>query len=318
MAQKVLPFITHLVNGVHKGAVDIFVQAGSPVQAKIKGHIVDLSDDVKLTPYAIQAYMEDMYVKMANRPKELVTQISDDECSFYIPDVARFRVSVYRQRGTPGAVIRVVSFTVPSYQELNIPERIMDYGSHTSGLLIISGLSCSGKSTTQACLVDRINHTRDAHIITVEEPIEFVHRNDKSFITQREVPLDAADMSVAVHAAMRQSPDVLVLSKLADQDIISKALNTAESGHLVIAIVDASTPVAAIDKLVSAFPHEQRELVLNQLSTTLIADLHEHLVQKADGDLKPEFDVLDATDSIRGMIRENRINGLSNYIEAIR
>ena len=317
MAQKFLPFITHLVNGVQKGAVDIFVQVGSPVQAKIKGHTVNLSDDVKLTQYMVQQYIEDMYVKMAQRPKELMDHISDEEFSFVISDVARFRASVYHQRGTLGAVIRIVAFNVPSFKDLNIPESVMEFADVTSGLVLVSGLTCCGKSTTQACLVDRINHSRDCHIITVEEPIEFVHRNDLSFITQREIPLDAPDMNVAVRSAMRQAPDVLVLSNLPNSDIISKAINTAESGHLVIGVIDAPKPVNAISKIVNAFPNEQHEMILNQLANCLVADISQRLIPQENGELVPEFEVLRNSYEVSDLIREGKLKDLARYTNMI-
>ena len=317
MAQKFLPFITHLVNGVQKGAVDIFVQVGSPVQAKIKGHTVNLSDDVKLTQYMVQQYIEDMYVKMAQRPKELMDHISDEEFSFVIPDVARFRASVYHQRGTLGAVIRIVAFNVPSFKDLNIPESVMELADVASGLVLVSGLTCCGKSTTQACLVDRINHSRDCHIITVEEPIEFVHRNDLSFITQREIPLDAPDMNVAVRSAMRQAPDVLVLSNLPNSDIISKAINTAESGHLVIGVIDAPKPVNAISKIVNAFPNEQHEMILNQLANCLVADISQRLIPQENGELVPEFEVLRNSYEVSDLIREGKLKDLARYTNMI-
>ena len=317
MAQKFLPFITHLVNGVQKGAVDIFVQVGSPVQAKIKGHTVNLSDDVKLTQYMVQQYIEDMYVKMAQRPKELMDHISDEEFSFVIPDVARFRASVYHQRGTLGAVIRIVAFNVPSFKDLNIPESVMEFADVASGLVLVSGLTCCGKSTTQACLVDRINHSRDCHIITVEEPIEFVHRNDLSFITQREIPLDAPDMNVAVRSAMRQAPDVLVLSNLPNSDIISKAINTAESGHLVIGVIDAPKPVNAISKIVNAFPNEQHEMILNQLANCLVADISQRLIPQENGELVPEFEVLRNSYEVSDLIREGKLKDLARYTNMI-
>lgn len=317
MAQKFLPFITHLVNGVQKGAVDIFVQVGSPVQAKIKGHTVNLSDDVKLTQYMVQQYIEDMYVKMAQRPKELMDHISDEEFSFVIPDVARFRASVYHQRGTLGAVIRIVAFNVPSFKDLNIPESVMEFADVASGLVLVSGLTCCGKSTTQACLVDRINHSRDCHIITVEEPIEFVHRNDLSFITQREIPLDAPDMNVAVRSAMRQAPDVLVLSNLPNSDIISKAINTAESGHLVIGVIDAPKPVNAISKIVNAFPNEQHEMILNQLANCLVADISQRLIPQENGELVPEFEVLRNSYEVSDLIREGKLKDLARYTNII-
>lgn len=317
MAQKFLPFITHLVNGVQKGAVDIFVQVGSPVQAKIKGHTVNLSDDVKLTQYMVQQYIEDMYVKMAQRPKELMDHISDEEFSFVIPDVARFRASVYHQRGTLGAVIRVVAFNVPSFKDLSIPESVMEFADVASGLVLVSGLTCCGKSTTQACLVDRINHSRDCHIITVEEPIEFVHRNDLSFITQREIPLDAPDMNVAVRSAMRQAPDVLVLSNLPNSDIISKAINTAESGHLVIGVIDAPKPVNAISKIVNAFPNEQHEMILNQLANCLVADISQRLIPQENGELVPEFEVLRNSYEVSDLIREGKLKDLARYTNII-
>ena len=317
MAQKFLPFITHLVNGVQKGAVDIFVQVGSPVQAKIKGHTVNLSDDVKLTQYMVQQYIEDMYVKMAQRPKELMDHISDEEFSFVIPDVARFRASVYHQRGTLGAVIRIVAFNVPSFKDLKIPESVMEFADVASGLVLVSGLTCCGKSTTQACLVDRINHSRDCHIITVEEPIEFVHRNDLSFITQREIPLDAPDMNVAVRSAMRQAPDVLVLSNLPNSDIISKAINTAESGHLVIGVIDAPKPVNAISKIVNAFPNEQHEMILNQLANCLVADISQRLIPQENGELVPEFEVLRNSYEVSDLIREGKLKDLARYTNMI-
>lgn len=178
----------------------------------------------------------------------------DDDFSFAMENLARFRVNTYFQRGSQATVIRVVAFRIPNYQEMGIPEQIIELSKCQHGLIIISGTAGSGKSTTQACIIDAINAQREAHIITLEDPIEYLHRNKKSLISQREIAIDTENYLTGLRACLRQAPDVILLGEMRDAETIRTAMTAAETGHLVIATLHTKGAVNTIDRIVDLFP----------------------------------------------------------------
>jgi len=238
------------------------------------------------------------------------TKNGDDDFSFAIPGLARFRVSTYRQRGSLAAVIRVVAFNIPDWQELGIPQAVMDLSEVTSGLVLFTGTAGSGKSTTQACLIDRINKTRDCHIITLEDPIEFLHRNAKSIVSQREIAIDTTDYLSALRACLRQAPDVILLGEMRDAETIRTAMTAAETGHTVIATLHTKGTVNSIDRVVDAFPAEQQGQIRIQLASVLNTVVSQQLVPSVDGGLISAFEIMTSNNAVKNLIRDGKTHQL--------
>ncbi len=206
---------------------------------------------------------------LAGRDSAQFFQQGDDDFSLSIRDLARFRVNTYRQRGSLAAVVRLVTFGIPDYRELSIPEQVMELAGAAHGMVLVTGTAGSGKSTTQACIIDRINRTRECHIITLEDPIEYLHRNQCSIVSQREISTDTGDYLAALRSCLRQAPDVILLGEMRDQQTIYTAMTAAETGHLLIATLHTQGAVNTIDRIVDAFPSGQQGQVRVQLSMVL-------------------------------------------------
>ena len=204
--------VPYLERAVKEGASDVFVVAGGAVSYKKNGQLLPM-DSAKLTPDMTQELITGLYC-VANREKELFDNMGDDDFSFAIEGLARFRVNAYRQRGSLAAVIRIVAFEIPSYKELGIPDEVMCVAEQQHGMVLFSGTAGSGKSTTQACIIDKINHTRNGHIITLEDPIEYLHRNNTCLISQREIAIDTDNYLSALRACLRQAPDIIQLGEM--------------------------------------------------------------------------------------------------------
>lgn len=299
-----------LEKAVGDGASDLFVVAGGPVCEKLDGHIKPLTAG-RVLPNVTEQLIREVY-RMANREMERFLRTGDDDFSFALSGLARFRVNTYRQRGSMAAVIRVVSFDIPDYRALGIPESIMAMAEETHGLMIVSGTAGSGKSTTQACLIDRINRTRDVHIITLEDPIEFLHRDQKSIVSQREVTIDTVDYLSALRASLRQAPDVILLGEMRDHETIRTAMTAAETGHLVIATLHTKGAVNTIDRIVDAFPSQQQSQVRTQLSMVLRAVASQQLLPGTGGGLEPAFELMTMNSAVRSMIRDCKTYQIDN------
>ena len=233
-----------LRKAVEDGASDLFVLAGSPVIEKKEGHIVPLTEK-HLLPEETKQLIAEIY-GMAKRDMEQYEKSGDDDFSFAVGGLARFRVNAYRQRGSLAAVIRVVAFEIPDWKELHISEEVMKLADVSDGLILVTGTAGSGKSTTQACIIDRINETKEAHIVTLEDPIEYLHTHKKSIISQREISIDTEDYPSALRACLRQAPDVILLGEMRDAETIRTAMTASETGHLVIATLHTKGAVNTV------------------------------------------------------------------------
>ena len=300
----------YLEKAVSDGASDLFIVAGGRVSEKLDGHIRPLTEG-RVLPDVTQQLIQEIYC-LANRDMNRFLETGDDDFSFALAGLARFRVNTYRQRGSMASVIRVVSFDVPDYKTLGIPESILNMTEETHGLLIVSGIAGSGKSTTQACLIDRINRTREAHIITLEDPIEYLHRDQKSIISQREVTIDTVDYLSALRASLRQAPDVILLGEMRDHETIRTAMTAAETGHLVIATLHTKGAVNTIDRIIDAFPSRQQSQVRTQLAMVLRAVASQQLLPKTDGGMAPAFELMTMNSAVRSMIRDCKTYQIEN------
>lgn len=306
--------LDYLKKAVEDGASDIFFLAGSPATAKIEGRIVRLAEE-RLLPDNTRQIIGRIY-EMAQRSTEHYEATGDDDFSFAIRGVARFRVNAYRQRGSWAAVIRTVAFHIPDWRDLNIPEEVMKLADVNSGMILVTGTAGSGKSTTQACIIDRINHTKESHIITLEDPIEYLHGHDKSIISQREIAIDTEDYLSALRACLRQAPDVILMGEMRDPETIRTAMTAAETGHLVIATLHTKGAVNTIDRILDSFPSTQQGQIRVQLSMVLHTVVSQQLLPDVNGELIPAYEIMHMDNAIRNMIRDNKNHQINNAIAA--
>ncbi len=294
------------------GGSDIFIIPGSCPAVKVDNQLVPL-DEAKLTPKDSETLVADMYL-MAQRDIKLLSREGDDDFSFAIKDVSRFRCNAYMQRGTVAAICRIVNFELPHVNDLCIPDIVMGLCSQRSGMVLVTGPAGSGKSTTLACMIDKINSSRQAHIITIEDPIEYLHRHKKSLVSQREVPNDAATFSRALRAALRQAPDVVMLGEMRDLDTIRTAITAAETGHLLLSSLHTIGAAKTVDRIIDTFPAEQQTQIRVQLSMVLKAVVSQRLVPTVNGGRVPVFEVMTVNPAIQNMIRDGRTHQIDNVI----
>lgn len=303
---------TYLQQAVQLQVSDLFLVAGGPVSVKLDGHLRPLSEE-RLLPPDTNGLIREIY-ELANRPMDAYIKSGDDDFSFSLPGLARFRVNTYQQRGSMAAVIRVVAFSIPDCDELGIPQQVMKLSDLHHGMVLVTGTAGSGKSTTQACIIDRINKNRDCHIITLEDPIEFLHRNIRSIVSQREIAIDTQDLLSALRACLRQAPDVILLGEMRDAETIRTAMTAAETGHLVISTLHTKGTANAIDRMIDAFPASQQGQARVQLSMVLETVVAQQLIPGLSGELLPVFEVLHMNSAARNLIREGKTHQLANLI----
>ena len=299
---------------VEAGASDIFIMAGMPLAYKINGKLTRLNEE-KIMPPQSETLVQQIYA-LGGRDMERVLLTGDDDFSVTVPDLSRFRVSIYRQRGSLAAVIRVIPFGIPDYRTLHIPDSIMEVADKTKGLVLVTGPAGGGKSTTLACMIDRINHTREGHIITLEEPIEYLHRNARCAVSQREIGLDTESYLSGLRASLRQAPDVILLGEMRDYDTIRTAMTAAETGHLVIATLHTVGAASTIDRIIDVFPANQQQQIRVQLAMVLQTVISQQLVPTVDGELLPVFEIMHLNNAVRNMVRESKVHQLDALIAA--
>lgn len=304
-----------LKKAVDEQVSDVFVVAGRPVSFRKNGLIHKIDDD-RLLPQHTDALLHEIYTLAENRDFTRLAAEGDDDFSFALPGVSRFRVSAYKQRGSYSAVIRVITFTLPDPAELGIPESVLHLCQANSGMVLVTGTAGSGKSTTLACMIDRINHTRDAHIITLEDPLEYLHRHDRCIVSQREINVDTENYVTALRAALRQSPDVILLGEMRDYETIEVSMTAAETGHLLLSTLHTLGAANTIDRIIDVFPASQQHQIAIQLSTTLHAVVSQQLVPTVDNHMVPAFEIMTVTPAIRNMIRENKIPQIEGLLYA--
>ena len=302
----------YLQRAVNDRASDLFFIAGSPVCEKLEKVVQHVNDELLFSPHT-EELVKQLYIQAGRSTDKLMEQ-GDDDFSFAVPGLARFRVNTYRQRGSLAAVVRVVAFNIPNWQELNIPEQVINLANQTSGMILVTGTAGSGKSTTQACIIDQINKTRACHIVTLEDPIEYLHRNQLSIISQREIASDTNDYLAALRACLRQAPDVILLGEMRDHETIRTAMTAAETGHLLIATLHTSGAVNTVDRIVDSFPEGQQEQIRVQLSMVLSTVVSQQLLPALDGTLVPAYEIMHMNNNIRTLIRENKSHQIDNAI----
>jgi twitching motility protein PilT len=302
-----------LKKAVEENASDIFLVPGTSYSLKINGQIRHQGEEA-LTQDLLDQIIGEIYEMAENRSMEKIQRTGDDDFSFSVRSLARFRASVFKQRGSIGAIIRVVHFELPDPGAIGIPQEVLGIAGLKSGLALVTGSAGSGKSTTLACIIDRINKSRNAHIITLEDPIEYLHRHQKSIVTQREILTDSEDYGAALRAALRQAPDVILLGELRDYETIRTAMTAAETGHLVISTLHTTGAANTIDRIIDVFPQNQQNQIRTQLAMVLQIVVSQQLVPTEDDRILPAFEIMVANSAIRNMIRDNKTHQLNSVI----
>ena len=295
-------------------ASDIFIIAGLPVTLKCKGEQKRLGEDI-LKPDMISEIVDQIYTVSRRERSNLENKI-DDDFSFSISQLGRFRVNVFRQRGSLAAVLRVIRFGLPDPAKIGIPERVLSLAENKKGLVLIAGAAGTGKSTTLACMIDRINRTRSGHIFTMEDPIEYIHRHNKSIVTQREIFIDTPGYLESLRSALRESPDVILLGEMRDYDTISAAITAAETGVLLFSTLHTSSAANTINRILDVFPASQQQQVKIQLAQILKGIVCQQLVPAKDGGQIPVFEVLKSTPAVQNMIREGKLHQLDSTMQS--
>lgn len=299
---------------VDNKASDIFIIAGLELTYKRGGQQVRTESE-RLMPADTYELVRQIY-GLAQRDFRHFTESDqhDDDFSFSIPGLGRFRANVFRQRGSAGAVIRVIPFGLPDPVENNIPEEVLQLSRFKKGLVLVTGSAGAGKSTTLACIVDRLNHQRSGHIVTMEDPIEYVHRHGTCIVTQREIPTDVATYSEALRSAIRESPDVILLGEMRDQDTMATAVTAAEMSQLIFSTMHTSSASTTVDRIVDSFPSAQQRQIRMQLSLVLRAVVSQQLVPTKAGGVTPAFEIMVANTAIRNLIREEKTYQIDSVI----
>lgn len=298
---------------VEKKASDIFIIAGCPVEIKVGNALIPITESAS-TALETEAYINELYDLSRHRMMDNLNRDGNDDFSFSLATLARFRVNVFRQRGSLAAVLRIVRFSIPSAKELHVPSEVSHFATLRKGLVIISGPAGSGKSSTLATLIDQINHHRNAHIVTIEDPIEYLHKHNKSIVSQREIGTDCVSTAVALKAALRQAPDVIFIGEMRDLDTIALAITAAETGHLVFSTLHTLGASNTIDRIIDVFPASQQTQIRVQLAMVLQAVISQQLVHTLDNQLLPVFEIMVNSNAVRNQIREGKTHQLANTI----
>ena len=301
-----------LITAKENKASDVHITVGLPPKMRINGILVDM-DYPRLLPPDTEAVISTM---MSDKRLQQFEELGEIDFSYSIPQIGRYRVNVFHQRGSMAASIRLVSTKIPLPEELGIPKSVVDLYQKKRGLVLVTGPSGSGKSTTLASIIDRINSMREVHVITLEDPIEYLHNHKKAMVNQREVGLDTHSYSNALRAALREDPDVILVGEMRDLETISTAITAAETGHLVLSTLHTIGAASTIDRIVDVFPPHQQQQIRVQLSMVLESVISQQLIPTADKKSRvAAFEVMHSTPAIKNLIREAKSPQINSTIQ---
>src|SRR5229473_3758272 len=299
---------------IERGASDLHITTGTPPQIRLHGKLTPLTQFERLTPQDTQRLA---YSVLNEGQKQKFEEDNELDLSFGIQGLARFRCNVYRQRGAVAAAIRVIPIKIRSFDELGLPPVVEQLADRPKGLILVTGPTGSGKSTTLAAMVDKINNERTEHIMTIEDPIEFVHHHKKCLVNQREVYSDTQSFKNALKYILRQDPDVVLVGEMRDLETISAALTIAETGHLTLGTLHTNSCAQTINRIIDVFPTSQQGQVRAQLSLVLEGVLSQQLIPTADGRGRAmSLEIMVATPAIRNLIREEKIHQIYSAMQA--
>lgn len=297
------------------GASDVHLTVGIPPKMRVNGDLINM-DFPKMLPPDTEAVADEI---MNERQKEIFTERGEFDMSFSIPNLGRYRVNAYHQRGSIALAFRLVDTQVPSPESLGIPESVVELSQRKRGLVLVTGPTGSGKSTTLAAIIDQINKTRDAHVITLEDPIEYLHQHQMSMVNQREIGIDSGSYANALRAALREDPDVILVGEMRDFETISVAITAAETGHLVLSTLHTIGAASTVDRVIDVFPPHQQQQIRIQLANVLEAVISQQLIPTADNKGRvAAFEVMHANHAVRNLIREGKSHQLMSVIQTNR
>ncbi len=289
---------------VDRGASTLHIKAGDVFRARIKADLVKLSEE----PFTNEEVHDLTLTLLPNQAlRDRIDEITDHDFAWELPDVARFRVNILRQRGSSMIVMRVIPWEVPGFEQLGLPDVLADIADKPDGLVLVSGATGQGKSTTQAAMIDWINRNRMKHVITLEDPIEYWHENIESTVTQREIEHDTESFRTGLRSALRQDPDVILIGEMRDVDTFETAFEASETGHLVISTMHANTAIGAITHLLAMFPDSKEGLIRRRLADSLRAIVSQRLLNRLDGRRIPAVEVLVGTAAVRDAILQGEV-----------
>ena len=298
-------YITNILeSAVKKGASDIHITVGTPPRARIDGKLQPLEEFPVITPDMSKKLIFEI---MKERYRKELEENGQVDFSFGIPGIGRFRVNAFYQRGTVAGVFRTLPLSIPNYKKLGLPDRIIDLCHKSMGLVLVTGPTGSGKSTTLAAMIDYILENFPHHVLTIEDPIEYLFKHKKGIINQREIGTDAPNFNQALRAALREDPDVIMVGEMRDVETIETALRAAETGHLVFGTLHTNTAISTINRIVDVFPPEKQDQIRVQLSFTLAGVISQRLVPKIGGGRVLAYELLIPNTAIRNLIRENKL-----------
>jgi len=299
---------------LERGASDLHITAGAPPTIRLHGDLIRLVDYPILSPRTLQGMI---YAILPQKMRERLEGELELDMSYALPGKARFRVNVYYQRDSIGAAFRLIPYEIKTVESLGLPSVVADLARYPRGFVVVTGPTGSGKSTSLAGMVDIVNRERSAHIMTVEDPIEFLHKHQQCIVNQREVGADTHSFSQALKHVLRQDPDVILVGEMRDLETISTAITAAETGHLVFATLHTQDAPQTIDRIIDVFPPHQQQQVRVQLATTLQGVVTQQLLQTADGRSRAvACEVLICTPAVRNLIREGKVHQIYSIMQA--
>ena len=294
------------------GSSDLHLSVGRPPCVRLNGKVYDLSEYEDFRPSVVQRMIYDVLtdeqIQRFENEKEL-------DFAYSAQNIARFRVNAYRDRGHVAAALRVIPTDIPTPEQLHLPPVMMELAERPRGLMLVTGPTGSGKSTTLAAVIDKINSTRDEHIITIEDPVEFVHNHKRCVVNQREVGEDTKSFKNALRAALRQDPDVILVGEMRDNETIHLAVTAAETGHLVFGTLHTNSAAESVDRMVGVFPADEQDQIRTQLSNSLVAIISQQLLPSQEGGRVAAIEVMVANSAIRNLIRENKAHQMHSIMQ---
>jgi len=297
------------------GASDVHFTVGIPPKMRVNGDLLNM-DFPRMLPPDTEALLDEV---MTDKQRAIFEERGEYDMSFSIRDLGRYRVNVYRQRGSVAMAFRLVGTTIPTPEELGLPESVIELSQRKRGLVLVTGPTGSGKSTTLAAIIDRINKTRDAHVITLEDPIEYLHQHNMSMVNQREIGLDSQSYANALRAALREDPNVILVGEMRDFETISVAITAAETGHLVLSTLHTIGAASTVDRMIDVFPPHQQQQIRIQLANVIEAVISQQLIPTSDGRGRvAAFEVMHANHAVRNLIREGKTHQLMSIIQTSR
>lgn len=297
------------------GASDVHITVGVPPKMRVNGDLITMNYE-RMLPPDTHKVVEDI---MSDFQLQRFEERGEYDMSFSIPNIGRYRVNAYKQRGSVAVALRLVGTEIPAPESLGVPPSVVELSQRKRGLVLVTGPTGSGKSTTLAAIIDKINNTRDAHIITLEDPIEYLHSHKLSMVNQREIGLDTQSYANALRAALREDPDVILVGEMRDFDTISVAITAAETGHLVLSTLHTIGAASTVDRVIDVFPPHQQQQIRVQLSNVIEAVVSQQLIPTADGRSRvAAFEVMHANHAVRNLIREGKSHQLVSVMQTNR